>query len=97
MPYQVEPTSRGFDVEHVTVALRMVFDRLCIVPAFQYKFSVIISPWELHCFYLTAKVHKRLSAQLGHPVSDNADCAHGTIMSVLEDYSTGWKLAGKRS
>lgn len=73
----------------------MVFDRLSIVPTFQYKFSSVISPWELHCFYLAAKMYRRLNAQPRQVVVHNADSACDTIVGLLEDYDTGWKIAGE--
>lgn len=73
----------------------MVFDRLNLVPAFQYKFSTIISPWELHCFYLAARTYKHLSYNWGEKVGEEAERAVGVIITTLESYSTGWKIAGE--
>lgn len=82
------------DAEHIAAALRMVFDRLSIVPAFQYNFSTVISPWELHCFYLAAAVYNRLSVQPGLVVQ-TGETACRTTMKLLQDYRTGWKIAGE--
>ena len=73
----------------------MVFDRLSIIPTFQYKFSKIISLWELHCFYLTARRCLQLHEHLGPLVGGNADQALETILRTFGDYSTGWIIAGK--
>ena len=83
------------DGEYAAAALRMVFDRLSIVPAFQYKFSRVISPWELHCFYLAAMKYRRLSAQPEQVVIQNGTSACAVIEELLKDYSTGWRIAGE--
>lgn len=83
------------NAEQAAVALRMVFDRLNIVPAFQYKFSTVISPWELHCFYLAAAKYQQLMSQPGQMVVQNGAAACETIEQLLEDYSTGWRIAGE--
>lgn len=80
---------------NLATVIRMVFDRLSIVPTFQYKFSRIISLWELHCFYLTARTYLPLHEYLSPLVGGNADLALNTILRTFKDYSTGWMIAGK--
>jgi len=75
----------------------MVFDRLNIVPAFQYEFSRIISLWELHCFYLAARTYRESRENLEQLIdSDIADHGLEVIMTTLQDYSVCWKIAGNR-
>ena len=73
----------------------MVFDRLNIVPTFQYHFSQVIPLWEMHCFYLTARTYFELQSLLSPLVGKNTDQALKTIGDTLQSYTDHWAIAGK--
>ncbi|KIX01503.1 uncharacterized protein Z518_09229 [Rhinocladiella mackenziei CBS 650.93] len=77
----------------LTIATRMVFDRVNIVPTLQYQYSQVISLWELHCFYFAAEIYLRYD--LCGTFGKNADIALQTIKRTLERYRTYWKLASQ--